>query len=225
MGVSGVAQQAERVAVNHLVGGSSPSPGAKKVKEMIEIRGITLPVVVISIKKRVSAGEVIEKIKEKLSSKLFKGSYFLIDSGDLLEDEEIQQIESFLMSKRIKNVKRVHLESPDKRNGRLLVIQKHLRSGQKVEHNGDILVLGNVNKDAQIVASGNIIVMGKLRGIAAAGALGDETAVVVALEMEPQQIRIGKKVAISSDEERNSPGYPEVAKIENDAIVLERVKG
>ncbi|MFN3814197.1 MAG: septum site-determining protein MinC [Aquificaceae bacterium] len=192
---------------------------------MVEIRGLTLPVVVISIKKRASANEVIEKIREKLSSKLFKGSYFLIDSNDMLADDEVQQIESFLMSRKIKNVKRVHLESSDKRNDRLLVIQKHLRSGQRVEHNGDVLVLGNVNKDAQVVASGNVIVMGKLRGIAVAGALGDETAVVVALEMEPQQIRIGKKLAISSDEERSSPGYPEVAKIENNTIVLERVRG
>jgi septum site-determining protein MinC len=93
-----------------------------------------------------------------------------------------------------------------------------------VEHNGDVLILGNVNKDAQVIASGNIIVIGKLRGIAVAGALGDESAVVVALQMEPQQIRIGRKLAISSDEDRNSPGYPEVAKIENGTIVLERVK-
>ncbi|RME13103.1 MAG: septum site-determining protein MinC, partial [Aquificota bacterium] len=67
------------------------------------------------------------------------------------------------------------------------------------------------------------IVMGRLRGIAIAGALGDERAVVVALEMEPQQVRIGKKVAIMDEEERKSPGYPEVAKIEEGNIILERV--
>ncbi|MFN3976889.1 MAG: septum site-determining protein MinC, partial [Aquificaceae bacterium] len=106
---------------------------------------------------------------------------------------------------------------------RLLIVQKHLRSGQKVEHNGDVLVLGDVNKDAQVIATGNIIVMGKLRGIAIAGALGDEKAVVVALEMEPQQIRIGRKVAIMDEEERKSPGYPEIAKIEDGNIILERV--
>ena len=41
--------------------------------------------------------------------------------------------------------------------------------------------------------------------------------------MEPQQIRIGKKVAIMNEEERKSPGYPEVAKIEDGSIILERV--
>ena len=84
-------------------------------------------------------------------------------------------------------------------------------------------MLGDVNKDAQVIATGNIIVMGKLRGIAMAGALGDEKAAGVALEMEPQQIRIGKKVAIMNEEERKSPGYPEVAKIEDGSIILERV--
>jgi septum site-determining protein MinC len=74
-----------------------------------------------------------------------------------------------------------------------------------------------------VVATGNIVVMGRLRGIAIAGALGDESAVVVALEMEPQQVRIGRKVAILEDGDRKSPGYPEVARVEEDSIILERV--
>jgi len=47
--------------------------------------------------------------------------------------------------------------------------------------------------------------------------------VVVALRMEPQQIRIGRKIAISNEEERKSPGYPEIARVENGVIILERV--
>ncbi|MEZ0361720.1 MAG: septum site-determining protein MinC [Hydrogenobacter sp.] len=192
---------------------------------MIEIRGLTLPVVVIKVKEKLSPQEVIGYINERLSSKLFNGSYFLLDGGGFLNEEDLSQIENFLSSKNIRSVKKLNLDTGEREKGRLLVVQRHLRSGQKVEHNGDILILGNVNKDAQVIASGNIIVMGKLRGIAVAGALGDESAVVVALQMEPQQIRIGRKVAISSDEDRRSPGYPEVAKIENDTIVLEKVKG
>jgi len=191
---------------------------------MIEIKGITLPVLVVKVKEKVSPQEVISYLSERLSSKLFSGSYFLIDGGGFLSDEEISQIEAFLSSKDIKSVKRLVLDNAQHKEGRLLIVQKHLRSGQKIEHNGDVLILGDVNKDAQVIASGNIIVMGKLRGIAIAGALGDESAVVVALQMEPQQIRIGRKLAISSDEERNSPGYPEVAKIENGTIVLEKVE-
>ena len=142
----------------------------------------------------------------------------------MLKEEEIEKIEKALIEGNIKSVKKLSFSGlGNTKRERLMVVQKHLRSGQRVEHNGDILVLGDVNKDAQVVAAGNIIVMGKLRGIAVAGALGDENAVVVALEMEPQQIRIGKKVAILNEEERKSPGYPEIAKVEDGNIILERV--
>ena len=191
---------------------------------MIEIKGITIPVLVIEIREKTDPDSLIEEIKEKISSKLFEGSYVLIDDKGSLGKEEIEKIEKAIWDRNIRNVKRLSLKNIEETKGdRLLIVQKHLRSGQKIEHNGDILILGNVNKDAQVIATGNIIVMGKLRGIAIAGALGDERAVVVALEMEPQQIRIGKKVAIMSDEERKSPGYPEVAKVEDGNIILERV--
>ncbi len=191
---------------------------------MVEIRGITLPVVLVEIKERRDVDYLIEEVRQKVSSKLFEGSYVLIDGKGLLREDEIEKIEKALLDKNIKSVKRLSSTGlGDTRKERLLIVQKHLRSGQRVEHNGDILVLGDVNKDAQVVATGNIIVMGKLRGVAIAGALGDESAVVIALEMEPQQVRIGKRVAIMDEEERKSPGYPEVAKVEDGNIILERV--
>ncbi len=220
--LSGVAQLAEQAAVNRQVGGSSPSPGANK--NMVEIKGITLPVVLVEIKEGGNIDSLIEELKQKLSSKLFEGSCVLIDGKGVLKEEEIEKIEKALIEGNIKSVKKLSFSGlGNTKRERLMVVQKHLRSGQRVEHNGDILVLGDVNKDAQVVAAGNIIVMGKLRGIAVAGALGDENAVVVALEMEPQQIRIGKKVAILNEEERKSPGYPEIAKVEDGNIILERV--
>jgi septum site-determining protein MinC len=66
----------------------------------------------------------------------------------------------------------------------LKVVNKTLRSGQRIEHDGDVLIIGDVNPDAYVIASGNIIVMGTLRGIAHAGARGDETAVVMALKVK-----------------------------------------
>ncbi|RMH80203.1 MAG: septum site-determining protein MinC [Acidobacteria bacterium] len=191
---------------------------------MIEIRGITLPVVLIKVKERDDLDKLIEEIREKVSSKLFEGSYVLVDGKGVLNKREIESIEKLLSERGINSIKRFEVkEEKELKRDRLLIIQKHLRSGQRVEHNGDILVLGDVNKDAQVVATGNIIIMGKLRGIAIAGALGDENSVVIAMEMEPQQIRIGKKVAILDEEERKSPGYPEIAKVEDGNIVLERV--
>ncbi|MCS7171254.1 MAG: septum site-determining protein MinC [Aquificaceae bacterium] len=191
---------------------------------MIEIRGITLPVVLIEVKEKGDINTLIEEIKQRVSSKLFEGSYVLIDGKGILKRDELEKIEKALSEKSIKSIKKLKFdEKTGVGKGRLLIVQKHLRSGQRVEHNGDILVLGDVNKDAQVVATGNIIVMGKLRGVAIAGALGDEKAVVIALEMEPQQVRIGKKVAIMDEAERKSPGYPEIAKVEYGNIILERI--
>ncbi|MDW8095352.1 MAG: septum site-determining protein MinC [Aquificaceae bacterium] len=191
---------------------------------MIEIKGITLPVILVEIKEKGDIQTLTEEIKQRVSSKLFEGSYVLIDSKDILQKEDVEKIEKALSDKSVKSLKKLNLHDQESvRKERLLIVEKHLRSGQRIEHNGDILILGDVNKDAQVVATGNIIVMGKLRGVAIAGALGDESAVVVALEMEPQQVRIGKKVAIMDEAERKSPGYPEVARIEDGSIILERV--
>ncbi len=70
-----------------------------------------------------------------------------------------------------------------------------LRSGQVLEAEGSIIILGDVNPGARIVAKGNIIVLGALRGTAIAGLGGRKHAIVVALEMDPIQIRIGEVTA------------------------------
>ncbi len=195
---------------------------------MVEIRGITLPVISVRIRGEENIESIKEELRERIKGKLFEGGYFLIENAEELPQDWVREIEEFLKNL---NLESIHRIAPSKRKGeeakakpeRLLIVDRSLRSGQKVEHGGDILVLGDVNKDAEVVAVGNIIVMGALRGIAIAGALGDESAVVVALKMEPQQIRIGRKIAISEESERVSPGYPEVAKVEDGMIVLDKV--
>ena len=192
---------------------------------MVEVRGITLPVVAIRIREASSLEKIKEEIRGRIKGKLFKGSYFIIENAEDLPEGWAEEIEELLKDINLASSERIGAreEKPQARGERLLIVDRSLRSGQKVEHSGDILILGDVNKDAEVIAVGNIIIMGTLRGIAIAGALGDEDAVVVALKMEPQQIRIGKKIAISEESERVSPGYPEVAKVEDGMIVLERV--
>lgn len=192
---------------------------------MVEVKGITLPVVAIKIKEASSLERIKEEIRGRIKGKLFKGSYFIIENAEDLPEGWAEEIERLLKEINLESIERIGAreDKPQARGERLLIVDRSLRSGQKVEHSGDVLILGDVNKDAEVVAVGNIIIMGTLRGIAIAGALGDEDAVVVALKMEPQQIRIGKKIAISEESERVSPGYPEVAKVEDGMIVLEKV--
>jgi len=191
---------------------------------VVEIKGITLPVIAVRVKEYKDIESLKDEIRSKVKGKLFQGSYFILENAEELPENWIPEIENFLKELNLESINRISdRKREDTKGDRLLVVDRSLRSGQKVEHNGDVLVLGDVNKDAEVLAVGNIIIMGALRGIAIAGALGDEGAVVVALKMEPQQIRIGKKIAISDDSERVSPGYPEVARVEDGMIVLEKV--
>lgn len=76
-----------------------------------------------------------------------------------------------------------------------------LRSGQVLEAEHSIVVLGDVNPGAKIISKGNVIVLGALKGTVFAGAAGNEEAFVAALEMHPTQIRIADFIARNSDEE------------------------
>lgn len=189
---------------------------------MIEIKGKTIPVIYIKIKEKGNIEVLIQEISKKLNNKIFEGSLVIIENPEVLSEGERKKVEEIL-KKLTKGVFRKQKEEKEK--NRLLIINKTLRAGQRVEHRGDVLILGDVNKDAEVLAGGNIIVFGKLRGIAKAGLIGDESAVIIALVMEPQMLQIGRKKAILGDSESNSPGYPEIAKIENGEIILEAIEG
>lgn len=77
-----------------------------------------------------------------------------------------------------------------------------LRSGQKIETEGSIVILGDVNSGAEVVASDNIVVLGNLRGLAHAGAKGNKNAIIAAGNLDTVQIRISNIVKeIDRDEE------------------------
>jgi len=189
---------------------------------VIEIKGRTAPVIYIKIKEKGRFEDLLTEVRKKLSTNLFKGSLVFIENPEVLTPQERKILQEEI-NKLTKGV--VERGKPQKRESRLLIIRKNLRAGQRVEHRGDVLILGDVNRDAEVIAGGNIIVFGKLRGIAKAGLIGDEDAVIVAMVMEPQLLQIGKKKAIPSESDERSPGYPEVAKIENGQIILEAIEG
>jgi len=197
----------------------------------LEIKGVTVPALLIKLDSGKSFEENLEELEEKLSSAFFKGSVSILDLSDSeLSEDQIEKIESILkkynarvLGYKAENKKpeRKIPEITEKKS--LKIINKTVRSGQRIEYDGDVLVIGDVNPDAYIIASGNIIVMGTLRGIVHAGANGDETAVVMALKLTPQQLRIGSFFTRSPDNPE-TPEHPEKAYIENNQIVIERIK-
>ncbi|MDY7040346.1 MAG: septum site-determining protein MinC [Chloroflexota bacterium] len=102
-----------------------------------------------------------------------------------------------------------------------LFVRRTLRSGQAVRHTGHVVLIGDVNPGAEIVAGGDVVVWGKLRGTVHAGAMGDESRVVCALELTPTQLRIGNLVTRSPEERRLRRVRPEMAFISQGKIVAE----
>jgi len=97
-----------------------------------------------------------------------------------------------------------------------------VRSGVILDHRGHVIVFGDVNPGAEVRAAGNIVVLGRLRGLAHAG-IGTDVGFIVALHLQPQQLRIGRMVARASDEA--AAAIPEIAYVTNGSIVVERYNG
>lgn len=100
------------------------------------------------------------------------------------------------------------------------VIDQNLRAGSRIESPGTVVILGDVNPGAEIIAAGDIIVVGKLRGLAHAGANGQEEAAIWAMSLEAKQIRIAGMVAQAPTEDKGGRG-PERARVVDGRIVLE----
>ena len=100
-----------------------------------------------------------------------------------------------------------------------ILVHRTLRSGNSVNYSGHVVVIGDVNPGAEVVASGNIIVWGRLRGMVHAGAEGDDQAVVCALDLSPTQIRISDKIVIPPKE--GGGRGPEIAMIKAGEVVAE----
>lgn len=103
-----------------------------------------------------------------------------------------------------------------------IMIQRTLRSGQNLHYDGNVVIMGDVNPGAEVVASGHILVMGSLRGLVHAGATGEEDATVTALHLAPTQLRIASHITRPPDGNADEESkLPETARIKNDLVIIE----
>lgn len=103
--------------------------------------------------------------------------------------------------------------------GETVIVARTVRSGGRIESTGSVVVLGDVNAGAEIIANDDIIVVGTLRGLAHAGAGGNDKAVVWAERILSPQLRIGSAVAQAGEDTKAGDG-PEVAHLKDGVIVL-----
>ena len=83
-----------------------------------------------------------------------------------------------------------HTSSDEVSDETALFINKTLRSGTRIEFPGNVVLLGDINPGAEIIAEGNVMVWGRLRGLVHAGSNGDRQAIICALEVSDAQVRI-----------------------------------
>lgn len=100
-----------------------------------------------------------------------------------------------------------------------LYLRSTVRSGTAIRHGGSVFLLGDLNPGGEIIAGGDIWVWGRLRGVVHAGANGDPKAVILALQLEPTQLRIANQVA-RPPEGGAPPNTPEVAYLQDNVICI-----
>lgn len=105
--------------------------------------------------------------------------------------------------------------------GKTKFIKNSIRSGQRINFNGNVVVIGDVNSGGEIIAAGNIIIMGVLRGIAHAGYTGNTRAFVSAYILQPSILRIAEIIVRAPDDKYEKPKTPEIAMIKDNTIIVE----
>jgi septum site-determining protein MinC len=143
-------------------------------------------------------------------------------SRELLYKEGLAVRESMLLP----NSEQKKAQVATAQGGTALYLRRSLRSGQKEVFDGDVALVGDINQGAEILAGGDVIVFGTVRGVVHAGYPDNKEAVVVALNLIPLQLRIGPLIARSDERQHHRrAASPEVARVKDELIVIEPYQG
>ncbi len=190
--------------------------------------------ILIKISENAEQREIVESLKKKIPElkKLYKDEKTPITvTGKILKNKEIDEIQNLIKDKIDVEIefdmpKALGLSNITRTFNREIGISEtkfhrgSLRSGQKLETEGSLVILGDVNSGAEVMASENIVVLGSLRGLAHAGAKGNKQAIISAGLLDTVQIRIANIVKeIDRDEEpMHKQAY---VFVDNDSIIIE----
>lgn len=143
----------------------------------------------------------------------------LSTSETTVNNARVLALETSLPAKKEIKETKENNERVENNGEKAVLVNKTLRAGYKVESLDHVIIIGDVNPGAEIVSAGNIIVWGKLKGSAIAGAEGNIKAVICAMELRPTQLRIGEKVF--PPQQKKGKSFPEVAYIDNNECKIE----
>lgn len=171
--------------------------------------------IIVKISEQATHEEVLNCMKDKIPqlSKMYKEEKIPICvTGKVLKEKEMEEIKELIKKDidvdiqfdspkemGLTGIKRVYEKSTD--NSETKYYRGSLRCGQKMEFEGSIVIIGDVNGGAEVIAGENIIVLGTLRGLAHAGAKGNKKAIISASSIDTSQMRIANLVKEISKEE------------------------
>ena len=171
--------------------------------------------IIVRISEKATYEESIECLKKKVPAlkKLYKTEKTpILITGKILKNREMEEVKEIITSQiKVK----VSFDSPkelglygitkafekDIENSETKFYKGNMRSGKKVEFEGSVVVLGDVNGGAEVIAGENIVVLGVLRGLAHAGAKGNKKGLIAAHRIESPQLRIANIVKEMEKEE------------------------
>ena len=172
--------------------------------------------VIIKINSEANFSDIITQIRKKVIQlkKIYKDEKTpILVTGKVLKNKEIDQIEEIIKTQLevdvdfdmpkelgLSNIKKTFIQEVS--NSETKFHRGSIRSGQRMEEEGSIVILGDVNSGAEIIAADNIVILGTLRGLAHAGAKGNRKAIIAAGKLDTVQLRIANVVKeINRDEE------------------------
>ena len=161
-------------------------------------------VIVMKLSEKATQADTIKSLKKKLPElkKLYQQEKTpIFVTGRILKNKELKEIQDLI--KKSINVE-VEFDTPkalglneirrtynrDVEISESKIHRGSLRSGQRLEYEGTLIVLGDVNDGAEVIAGDNVVVVGNLRGLAHAGAKGNKQAIVAAHRIDTHQLRI-----------------------------------
>ena len=204
-----------------------------KFKESTHFFDLSKPIAVSFTGRNLTSGEqnlLVDTISENSGLNIS----YVIDGAKEYETQ-FAQVLADMREKRTNEKENSPEEFPENRIGKNGQFYRGtLRSGQTIEVEGSIVILGDINPGAQVIAGGNVVVLGCLKGTVHAGYPHDEKSFVAALMMEPMKIQIGEYIARSPDQKNKISRritrkriQPELeaklAFVENDNIFIETI--
>ncbi|MCS1351434.1 septum site-determining protein MinC [Mechercharimyces sp. CAU 1602] len=174
---------------------------------------------------------ILEEIKYKLeqSANLWNGPdmHVMLKLGrrQITKEEEIElrslfAIRKNLIIRSIEAIGRPYLLEP---GAGLHILTGTVRSGQLLQHHGDVMLLGDVNPGGSIKAEGSIYVMGALRGLAHAGTIGDGTSIIAASQLRPTQLRIADVISRPPDQWEDTETGMHFAHLQDQQIAVDKM--